>query len=272
MWLISLLIVIPVGWLSLGREVPAEVLDVLQSELLRPSTPSAHVLAYSFVAGLFVGGTPLHVLLRYFATLVHELGHAFTAGILGGRPRQIEIHPSSSGLATYRPPLGWGRGRASLVALAGYPSPAIAALAAVQAVLMGFTSLWFFYGAATLSIALVFLIRNVWGFLWTAGVVVGSYYIATELPAEALFWVVGSSAGYLAVESLRHASRQIVIAKHFRGSGCDAELVGSWWSISPRRVALIQFVFTAVIAGIAGFKAIEPNWTEMIETFRRWTN
>lgn len=272
MWIISVLIVVPVAWLAIGREVPNEVQDLLETRIAASISPASDVLAYSFIIGLFVGGTPIHVILRYLATLVHELGHAVSAGILGGRPKQIMIHPSSSGVATYQPPIGWGKGRASVVSLAGYPSPAIASLAAVQALLFGLTSPWFLFVIATLALSIVFFIRNLWGLLWTTAVVVGAYFATTELSQEILQWVVGVAAGYLAMEGLRHAGQQISIARRFPGSGCDAERVGVWWSVPPVLVAVSQFLFVGVAAGLAAYLAIEPQWDEIFDIASRWTS
>ena len=272
MWIISVLVLVPVGWLAVGRDIPNEVSDQLQERFSDLQAPTDQILAYSFIIGLFVGGTPFHVILRYLATLVHELGHALSAGILGGRPKQIEIHPSSSGVATYQPPLGWGRGRASIVSLAGYPGPAVASLAAVGAMRSGLTAPWFLFVIGTLAMSILFLIRNLWGFMWTAGVVAGGYFAATNLSIEIVQWTVGVAAGYLAIEGFRHAWQQIQITRRFRGSGCDAEKVAVWWGFSPTGVAVFQLILVCAAAGWSGYLAINQHWEEIVDTVRRWTS
>jgi len=270
MWLLSVLFLVPVTYLASGRTLPSELVNRLRDVFPQDQAPSPQGLALAFIAGLLVGGTPFHAIFRYLATVVHELGHAFTAGILGGRPKNITIAPSASGLATYQPPLGWGRGRASLVSLAGYPAPAIASLAAVRALQQGQTMSWFFFATGTLAIAIVFLIRNWWGFLWTAASATGAYFAATELPVRTLGWIVAGIAGYLAMEGYRHSWQQMMIVKNFPGAGCDAEKCAVWWRVSPRGMASIHFVAVAAIGVYSSYLAINPYWADIVDWAQKY--
>ena len=269
-WLLSLIFLVPVIYLGVGRDLPTELTDRLHDVFPLDQAPTAQGLAIAFIAGLFVGGTPFHAIFRYLATVVHELGHAFTAGVLGGRPKNITIAPSASGLATYQPPLGWGRGRASLVSLAGYPAPAIASLAAVQALRQGQTMSWFFFATGTLAIAIVFLIRNLWGFFWTAATTTGAYFAATELPVKTLGWIVAGIAGYLAMEGYRHSWQQMMIVKNFPGAGCDAERCAIWWRMNPRGVATMHFVAVTAISAYSSYMAINPYWNEIVDWVQKY--
>jgi len=271
MFLISLAVLIPVFYLASGQQLPIELVQHLENWLPNDGRPSDQYLAMAFIGGAFVGATPLHVFLRYLSTVVHELGHAFTAGVLGGRPKNITIAPSSSGLATYQPPISWGRGRASLVSLAGYPAPAVAALAAVQAIILGHTTAWFFFATATLALAIVFLIRNLWGFIWTSVVVAIAYYASQELDLRYLAIVVASVAGYLAIESVRHSSQQLSIIKRVQGSGCDAERVAYWWGLSPRLVGTIHMFISVTVSAYVCYLAINPYWDEMFSWIKKYT-
>lgn len=254
-------------FLANGRQLPSSILDQLEVFIPNDAVIPRRDLAVSFLAGVLVAGTPLHSLVRYLATVVHELGHAFTAGLLGGRPKQITIATNGSGLATYRPPLTWGKMRASIVSLAGYPAPSIASIAAVQAAQAGHVKAWFVFAAGTLALAIVMLIRNFWGFLWTSAVVVGSYFGARELNVELIGWIVGAVAGFLAIEGYRNAWEQLAIIRVASGSGCDAEMVAHWWRISPRLVGFFHLVIVFGLSGFAAFTAVQPYWSEIVDWF-----
>jgi hypothetical protein len=271
MWLISVLILVPVCYLALGRELPVELADRLKEVFPQDQVPTSQALAIAFVGGLFIGGTPFHSIFRYLATVVHELGHAFTAGILGGRPKNITIAPSASGLATYQPPIGWGRGRASLVSFAGYPAPAIASLAAVRSLQQGQTVSWFFFATGTLAIAIVFLIRNWWGFFWTAAASTGAYFAATNLPIQTLGWIIAGIAGYLAMEGYRHSWQQVQIIKRMPGVGCDAEHIAYWWKQNPRFIGSLHLIFVTGIGIYSSYLAINPYWNEIFDWFKQLT-
>ena len=259
----SMVILGVVGYAVSGREVPVEAVTRLREVVPEDLAPTGRNLALAFIVGMFVAGTPLHTFLRYLSTVVHELGHAFTAGLLGGRPKNIAIAMNAGGLAVYSPPLTWGRFRATIVSLAGYPAPAVASVAAVRASQSGHPKAWFFFAAGTLALGIVFLIRNFWGFLWTAVVVAGSYYGARELTVEFIGMIVGGVAGYLAVEGCRNAWEQLSIIRVATGSGCDAERVANWWRIGPRFVGFLHLVAVVSTSSWATHLAVQPYWGEI---------
>lgn len=268
MFLVSIIVLAPVLLLAAGRELPPEVLDQIDRLVPLDTTIGQGQLAASFAAGLIVAGTPLHVVVRYLSTVVHELGHAFTAGLLGGRPKNITISLDASGLAVYQPPFTWGRGRASLVSFAGYPAPAVAALAAVEALRLGYSRTWFMFAAATLAVSILLLIRNFWGFLWTSCVVFGSYLAAREVGAQYLGMAAGAVAGYLALEGIRNARVQLAIARRFPGTGTDAERIAGWWRFSPSFVAVVHLLVVVTISGYAATRAIGPQWSVVEDLVR----
>jgi len=265
MFLISLLVIIPVAYVLSGRDLPVVVVNLLDEYVPGDTAPSEELVAWSMLAGAAVGATPLHKLIRYLATVVHELGHAFTAGILGGRPKHITISTDTSGLAVYQPPVHWDRFRASIVSAAGYPAPAIASLAAVTAIQSGYSKAWFFFAGGTLAVAIVALIRNFWGVFWTAGAVGGSYYAARELPTEFLGGIVAAIAGFLAVEAFRHAFLQYSISR-FRGTHSDAEMISIFLKLPLRATAFLHLAATTAIGGYALRQGVEPYWTEIRST------
>jgi hypothetical protein len=264
MFLISLLVLVPIAYVLWGRQLPVVVEDLLREYVPNDTAPSKELVAWAMLAGAAIGATPIHKLIRYLSTVVHELGHAFTAGILGGRPKHITISTDASGLAMYQPPVHWGRFRASIVSAAGYPAPAIASLAAVEAIQMGHSKAWFFFSGGTLAIAIVALIRNFWGFFWTAGAVGGSYFAARELPPNLLGGIAAAIAGFLAVESFRHAYTQFSLTR-FRGTHCDAEMISLFLKLPMRPVAFLHLAATTAIAAVALRQGVEPHWKEIRE-------
>ena len=108
-----------------------------------------------------------------FATLVHELGHAFAAILSGRVVHGIRIRRNHSGDA-----MSSGRGALGTVlsGIFGYPAPAIVGAALVWSVFNGFTSLALVVGGLVLVLT-VLVIRNLFGVL----VVVVSAAIAAAL-------------------------------------------------------------------------------------------
>lgn len=265
MWLISVLVIVPVFYILSGRQLPIGVDDQLEVFFPRDSAPSEQLVALGSIAGAFLASSPLHKIARYLPTVVHELGHAFTAGILGGRPKNITISLDTSGLALYEPPLNWGKTRATLVSLAGYPASSIAALAAVKATQDGHPQAWFAFSVGTLALSIVLLIRNIWGFIWTAGVVAASYFGAPYLPLEMIGAVVSGVAGYLAVEACRHAYTQWLIIRKFPGSGADAEKVASNWRMNGSFVGFLHLLSVTSISAYSLYLAINPYSVEIQE-------
>ncbi len=99
---------------------------------------------------------------RHLLTLIHEAGHALIAVLTGRRLSGIRLHSDTSGLTvTKGRPRGLGM---VLTALAGYPAPAVVALAGAVALHQGYaaTLLW---GLVGLSALMLLMIRNFFG-LW----------------------------------------------------------------------------------------------------------
>ena len=256
MFVLSWSVVVVVALAISGHTVDPSISSHFEVILPKETHVSEVLLMVSFFVGAMLTFTPIRKAMRYISTLVHELGHAFTAGVLGGRPRNITISVDSSGLATYLTPPGWGRMRATIVTLAGYPAPAIAALAAVRAVQSGHPRVWFMFAVTTLTFSVVLLFRNLWGFLWTAGLTVASFFIGRLLDASILGLLVGGIAGYLVAEGYLNAREQLAITKSVRGSGCDAEQVAGWWWFSSRFVARLHLISVAVLGGYTTYVVV----------------
>jgi hypothetical protein len=247
--------------------LPSQLDDFLHWLAPHDGAPSASLVALGFGIGVAVEALPTKLIFRYFSTAVHELGHAFMAGALFARPKTILIHPSSSGLAIFELAPNWGRFRSFLVSAAGYPAPSIAAVAAVQAVQTGHSQAWAVFSIAVLSIAIVLLIRNFWGFLWTTGVVVASYFGLKTVSAEWVGVAVAGIAGFLAMNGIEFAQIQSKLVKQSPGSGVDAEAIAQVTRIPARLVTAGHLTVCLGISGASGYFAVQPYWSETLHWF-----
>jgi len=257
-FLLSFFVIFVVIALVIQVELPDEIVTRIEDYFVLRESVEPSVIAAAFVLGAISFHTPLKIFLRYFATVVHELGHAFMAGLLLARPKSIQIHPSSSGLAIYELSPNWGRFRASLVSAAGYPAPGLAALAALHAVQEGYAIPWTIFALSVLAVAIIFLIRNVWGFLWTSSIVVATFFGISQLSVQ---WVAAGAvyvAGFIALSGIEFAWIQVKLVRKSPGSGVDAESISHYLGISPRLIAWCHLWISLVTSSTAGFYAIQP--------------
>jgi hypothetical protein len=147
-----------------------------------------------------------------FATLVHELGHAFAALLSGRVVNGIRIRRDHSGDAMTTGRGGFGT---VLSGVFGYPAPAIVGAALLWSVYNGYTALALLVGGVVLVLT-VLVIRNLFGVL----VVLGSaavaaalwFYAAPDVQGYALLvlgvaLLVGAVRGLVAVVGV-HTSRR----------------------------------------------------------------
>jgi hypothetical protein len=137
-----------------------------------------------------------------FATLVHELGHAFAALLSGRVVKGIRIRRDHSGDA-----MTTGRGSFGTVlsGVFGYPAPAIVGAALLWSVFNGYTALALLVGGVVLVLT-VLVIRNLFGVL----VVLGSAGVAALLWFSATPEVQGYALLVLGVALLVGAVRGLV--------------------------------------------------------------
>lgn len=267
MWVLSVVVLAVSLFFGTHQSLPSQAGDVLNWLAPHDGSPSASLVAFGFVAGVVLEASPAKMLLRYFSTAVHELGHAFMAGALFARPKTILIHPSSSGLAIFELAPNWGRFRSFLVSAAGYPAPSIAAVAAIQAIQMGHSQAWAVFSMSVLAIAIVLLIRNFWGFFWTTGVVVASYFGLKLVSAEWVGVGVAGIAGFLAMNGIEFAQIQLNLVRNAPGSGVDAESISQVTGLPAQLVAIGHLLVCIGISGASGYFAIQPYWSEMVNWF-----
>jgi hypothetical protein len=263
LFLLSLLVIVVVLNFAMGHSLPFLVTDALEKYLDNDGSSTAQYVALGFGLGMLASLSPLRLVLRYFSTVVHELGHAFMAGALFARPKSIRIQPSSSGLAIYELSPNWGRFRASLVSAAGYPAPSIAAVAAVQAVQMGRSVAWAIFSVAVLSLAIILLIRNVWGIIWTSAVVGGCYFAFDKISSDVVGGIVAGVAGFLVINGIQFAWIQVTLVRKAPGSGVDAESIALFTKL-PAKVVVVGHLLVCLGLGYrAGYLAIYPYWNEI---------
>lgn len=70
-------------------------------------------------------GIYVNLPLIWLSTLAHELGHGFTAALLGGEFDRFLMHPDASGVAQWSAPASFGPIRQAMVAAGGLVGPAI---------------------------------------------------------------------------------------------------------------------------------------------------
>jgi len=147
-----------------------------------------------------------------FTTLVHELGHAFTAALTGRRVTAIHIRADQSGSAHS---LGRPGFSAVFSGFFGYPAPALVGLGLVWAVFNGFTSAALVAGGIVIILTLLF-IRNLFGVLVVLGSAAVSFclwYFGTleqqgfALLALGVALLVGSVRGLFTVISVHTSHR-----------------------------------------------------------------
>ena len=264
MWILSVAVLAISLFFGTHQTLPVQAIDFLHWVAPNDGAPAASLVALGFVAGVVLEASPAKILLRYFSTAVHELGHAFMAGALFARPKTILIHPSSSGLAIFELAPNWGRFRSFLVSAAGYPAPSIAAVAAIQAIQMGHSQVWAVFSMAVLAIAIVLLIRNFWGFFWTTGVVAASFFGLRLVSAEWVGVGVAAIAGFLAMNGIEFAQIQLKLVRQAPGSGVDAEAISQVTGLPSRLVASGHLLVCMGISGAAGYFAIQPYWSEIV--------
>jgi hypothetical protein len=186
---------------------------------------------------------------RFLVTLIHEMGHAQTASLVGGHPLRITMAMDSSGLATTQL-YDSSRVRRSLVYLAGCAAPGIAAVSGAAAIAVDNAYPWILFTAVLVSITLLGLARSVTVIGVCLLIVIGTGCIAYWVP-----WAAPGVAGVLvvvwALGGVRCAREQF----RWIGRGTtDSGLVQQTLGIPARVVAAGQLVLAVgLVFGAAAF-------------------
>jgi len=193
---------------------------------------------------------------RHIVTIVHEAGHAVVAVLTGRRLSGIRLHSDTSGLTRSvgqhkRLPL-------ALVALAGYPAPAILGVGAA-ALLGSGRPLAVLWGTVALLLAVLLQIRNVYGYLVVELAAGGLGWLAWSAPDV---WRVGAAyaiAWLLLLGAVRAVVELSASRRRGQGSGSDADNLGALTHIRGGAwVALFWLV--AVACAAAGAWLVLRQW------------
>jgi len=157
------------------------------SERLHPTDRARLVLVVSIVVTAILYLVPYgwHVAypLMLLSTLVHEMGHGVAALLVGGSFERFLMWPDGSGVAVWAgDTTGW---RLGFVAAGGLLGPAVAAAAAFAAgrSLRGARNTLLVL-AAILALALLLVVRNLFGFVFVAILALGLLVVARRASAE----------------------------------------------------------------------------------------
>jgi hypothetical protein len=178
----------------------------------QPAPPLWLILLTGLLAAALVAAPPAWAYARHALTVAHEGGHGLVALLTGRRLAGIRLHSDTSGLTVSA---GRPRGPGMIATTAaGYPAPALLALAAAAALDTGRVAA-VLGGALALLAAMLLLIRNLFGALV---VLLGGgilYATLTYLPQT-----VQTGAAYLLVWFLLlGAPRTIVELQRHRRAG-----------------------------------------------------
>lgn len=187
---------------------------------------------------------------RNFITVAHEGGHAIVALLCGRRLNAIKLHTDTSGLTVSSgKPHGLGM---ILTLCAGYTAPAVIATGLAYLVSKGYI----FLGIVSLGLmlaAMFLMIRNLWGFIVVAPLVIVFYFLTqltwTEGQNLALTFVVW----FLAVGAFRPI---IELLQHNRRPGyedSDASQLQRLTKLIPAEVWILFFLIVAAACGFTTF-------------------
>ncbi|MFJ6026739.1 M50 family metallopeptidase [Pseudarthrobacter sp. NPDC092424] len=181
---------------------------------------------------------------RYFgllATVTHELGHAFAALTSGQRLSGIRLRLDHSGTTTT-----YSRSRiaAAWSCFWGYPVPAVAGAALVWAGLNGWAPAAVAVSALLLAASLVFL-RNLAGFLITAGAIATCAGLVTLVPAPFQGHIVVVLGLALLVAAVRDLAKlvHVHLRRRDRLATSDAYLLF-------RATAIPSFIWILLFSGV----------------------
>lgn len=189
---------------------------------------------------------PTRRAIESLVTLAHELGHASTALVLGGKVSRVSVRLDASGETLT---LVGGRAanlRLSLFALAGYPAPGVVGLLAAWAASTEDHRLFLFLAAILIAIALVLWVRNPWGLVVCGATVVGLWLAATEGPDTITRTVTIAAAWAFCLGGVRAAWASFQGRSRPRTGLDDALRVAQLSRVLPRGLISAGFVVFSV--------------------------
>ncbi|CAN5561312.1 M50 family metallopeptidase [soil metagenome] len=170
-------------------DVIAQIWD--RATTTQAAPPVVVVVLLGVFALLSVGTPQGYRLIRHGVTVLHEAGHALVALLVGRRLSGIRLHSDTSGVTVSR---GRARGPGMIVTLAaGYPAPALVALAATVGLGAGY-AVGLLWALVLLSAAMVLVVRNLYGLgvllAIGAGVALLSWILSAVVLSAIAYWLV----------------------------------------------------------------------------------
>lgn len=207
------------GIASLYRTVTG-MIDPVWSRMAPGDALPDVVLAIALVLGSVPVLVPfLWKVTRHGITIVHEMGHATTAGLMGRRIAGIKLHTDTSGVALTA---GKSHGIGMLATLlGGYTAASIWGLLIVIASVRGWSGLALTMTCLLLVGALT-LVRNLWGLLTVAVTLVLSGALWWFQVGEVAALVTAIAGGFLLAGGVRTAHELAETHSRERCTTCDA--------------------------------------------------
>jgi hypothetical protein len=138
------------------------------------------VALYLVPYGIFI-----NLPLIWLSTLAHELGHGFTAALLGGNFERFVMHPDASGVAQWSAPASFGPIRQAMVAAGGLVGPAILAAIGFMLARSSKVAKYSLLAGTFLLVAIaVLVVRNGFGLAFVAALALILGVLATRERAE----------------------------------------------------------------------------------------
>lgn len=214
---------------------------------LREPHAGPTVLIGAAMVGVALCLTRAWRMIRHMTTLLHELAHAIVAVFVGGRVHRITYSPDASGLATYSLPNGFGKIRRILAAGAGYCGPGVGGVVMMVAIRQDLSRLWLSFCAVSAAVALVIMIRSVWGVLYSL-VLAGALWGASVHLGGALVDAVAAMCGsMLLVGGIRGA---LIQQRAEDLSSSDAGQLSKETYLPARFVATVHTSLSVALTGI----------------------
>lgn len=208
---------------------------------------------------LWVSRHRSEILAQYVITYFHELGHGCAVALCGGTPERFVLRLDASGYLAHR--TRQHRLVASVIAFAGYPYPALVALAGAALHVAGFGYLWIL--AIALSAAGIALLaaRNIWAFLASVLLTALAGYAHVAGSPSLLSVLLGFAVGVLLRGGYESAYEHLLVTRDGVPDRSDGAQLGSLLPGSAEHWARVQLVviaaltlvsFGVLVAGAAG--------------------
>jgi hypothetical protein len=193
--------------------------------------------------GVVLASSKARKILSHVSTFIHEIAHCLAAAGVGASPKKITYNPDSSGLALLEFPEKVGRIRHSLVFLAGYSGPGVCAGALTTGIVTGRSPETLLFATGATALALVLLVRNLWGALVTSILTLIALVATLNLPPSSAEALLALLVGLFGTLGVRDAWDQL----RLRESGdCDAACVA-------RAIPLLSWKVVAAFQVLAAF-------------------